>query len=105
MKPAAIKTPIWNKSVKSTRESFENINEIAKEKYLKELFFLEKNALENNNKGIEIYVVVDKIIEIINAKNPKSTYNVGIQAVLADVISKLPQDFINRLIKFRLGKI
>ena len=105
VKPAAIKTPIWNKSVKSTRESFENINEIAKEKYLKELFFLEKNALENNNKGIEIYVVVDKIIEIINAKNPKSTYNVGIQAVLADVISKFPQDFINRLIKFRLGKI
>lgn len=105
VKPAAIKTPIWNKSVKSTRESIENINEIAKEKYLKELFFLEKNALENNNKGIEIYVVVDKIIEIINAKNPKSTYNVGIQAVLADVISKFPQDFINRLIKFRLGKI
>ena len=105
IKPAAIKTPIWNKSVKATKDSMNSLNEIAKEKYAKELTFLEKNALENNKKGIDTYIVVDKIIQVIRTDNPKSSYCVGSKAILADFLSKFSQDFTNKLIKSKLGKI
>lgn len=105
IKPAAIKTPIWNKSIKKAHENFEEINDAAKEKYFNELSYLEKNAHLNNTKGIEIYKVVDKIIEVIEKKNPKSSYNVGFKATFVDLFSKLPQDIINTIIKLKLKKI
>lgn len=105
IKPAAIKTPIWNKSIKKAHENFEEINDAAKEKYFNELSYLEKNAHLNNTKGIEIYKVVDKIIEVIEKKNPKSSYNVGFKATFVDLFSKLPQDIINTIIKLKLKRI
>lgn len=105
IKPAAIKTPIWNKSIKKAHENLETINDAAKSKYFKEMSFLERNAFENNTKGIEIYKVVDKILEVINKKNPKSTYNVGFKANLVEFFSKLPQWFINFIIKIKLKNV
>ncbi len=105
IKPAAIKTPIWNKSIKKTHENFETINDAAKEKYYNELIYLEKNAHANNNKGIEIYKVVDKIIEVIRKRNPKASYNVGFTAILVDLFSKLPQCIINFIIKLKLKRM
>lgn len=105
IKPAAIKTPIWNKSIKKAHENFEEINDAAKEKYFNELSYLEKNAHLNNTKGIEIYKVVDKIIEVIEKKDPKSSYNVGFKATFVDLFSKLPQDIINTIIKLKLKRI
>ena len=80
----------------------ENINDAAKVKYYKEFSYLERNAFENNTKGIEIYKVVDKILEVINKKNPKSTYNVGFKAILVELFSKLPQCLTNFIIKTKL---
>lgn len=105
VKPSCVKTPIWNKSVNRAREDFNNYQSSSKNKYEKDLLFMEKNALKNNDKGIEIGVVVDKIIKIINAKNPKPSYTIGTQAMLAELVSKLPQNFINFLIKSKLSKI
>lgn len=105
IKPAAIKTPIWNKSIKKTQENLERINDASKEKYFNELVYLEKNAHSNNTKGIEIYKVVDKIIEAIEKKNPKSTYNVGFKASLVDLFSRLPQFLINYIIRLNLKKM
>ena len=105
IKPASIKTPIWNKSIKKAHENLETINDASKAKYFKEMSFLERNAFENNTKGIEIYKVVDKILEAINKKNPKSTYNVGIKAGLAEFFAKLPQWFVNLVIKTKLRMI
>ena len=105
IKPAAVKTPIWNKSVKKARESFEESDEISRQKYMKELLFLEKNAVSNNEKGIETCIVVDKIIDVINKKNPKSSYNVGGQAVIAEFISRFMPVLANKIIKSRLSKI
>ena len=104
VKPSSIKTPIWNKSVKKAREYFENISENNREKYSKELLKIEEQALKNNEKAIEIYVVVDTIIKIINMKNPKPSYNVGKQAVVADWMSKLPVALSNKIIKFFLNR-
>jgi Golgi nucleoside diphosphatase len=105
VKPAAIKTPIWSKSVKRTKEIFENKNELSTKKYEKELLYLEKNALDNNNNAIPSYVVVDTIVKIINTKNPKSSYNIGFQATFMEFLSKLPISLVNRLIKSKLNKI
>lgn len=105
IKPASIKTPIWNKSIKKAHENMENINDAAKAKYYKELSFLERNAFENNEKGIEIYKVVDKILEVIKKKNPKSTYNVGVKANLFDLFNKLPSWIINLVIRIKLKSI
>lgn len=105
IKPASIKTPIWNKSIKKAHENLETINDAAKAKYFKEMSFLERNAFENNSKGIEIYRVVDKILDVINKKNPKSSYNVGVKACLVEFFSKLPQCITNFVIKRKLKKI
>ncbi|MBQ9244970.1 SDR family oxidoreductase [bacterium] len=98
IKPSSVKTPIWNKSVKKAREYFTNISEEAKNKYEKQLLSIEKKALENNENAIETYFVVDKIIKVINCKNPKPSYNVGNQAVVAEWLSRLPLSISNRLI-------
>lgn len=105
VKPAAIKTPIWKKSVKNAQEYYSSLNEISQSKYKKELSYLEKNALDNNTSGIEIARVVEVIQKIINAKSPRTSYNVGTQAVLAEIFSKLPARFTNFLIKSKLNKI
>ena len=105
IKPAVIKTPIWNKSVKKAQNNFENLNEIAKRKYAKELSSLSKSAEKNNIQGLEPSIVVDTILKVINSKNPKPSYNVGFSSICSDFVSRLPQSFVNQIVKFKLSKI
>ncbi len=105
VKPSAISTPIWNKSVKKARKDFEELNNSSKHKYEKELLYLEEKALSNNKKAISPVVVVRTIEKIINTKNPKPSYTVGKQAVFARFLSILPQSFVNFLIKHNLKRI
>ncbi len=105
IKPAVIKTPIWNKSVKKANEIFEEYNESAKEKYSRELLLLQKNALDNTTKGLSSKCVVNKVIKVIKSNNSKSSYNIGSKAYFAEILSKFSVDFINKLIKFKLKHI
>ncbi len=105
VKPAVIRTPIWNKSIKSARELFENQNDILREKYIKDLLLLEKNASEGSKTGIDAKYVAEKVLKIINTQNPKPSYCVGIKSNLALLFSLLPSDILNKLIKLRLEKI
>ncbi len=104
VKPAAIKTPIWNKSVKNAQNFMMGINKSAKAKYQKDLDFMQENALKNNSKGIRISAVVNTVETIVNSKNPKASYNVGIGAVIAQILSMLPIDILNKFIKYYLNK-
>ncbi len=104
IKPSSIKTPIWSKSVKAAKDYFDNISDTHKEKYSKQLLYFEKKALDNNTDAIETYVVVDKIIKVINKKNPKPSYNIGKQAIFAEWLSRFPVSFRNKLIKIFLNK-
>ncbi len=104
VKPASIKTPIWNKSVAKAKDSFSEIPEISKQKYQRVFSLLEKNALENNTKGIDVRKVTDVIIKVIKSDNPKSSYNVGFSSYCADIISRFPQGFVNFIIKSKLKK-
>ena len=102
IKPASIKTPIWNKSVKTAKENFVDIDDSVKTKYQKEILALEKNALQNNTKGINVSAVTNIVIKVINSKNPKPSYNVGFMASFAEFLSHLPLCILNFLIKNKL---
>lgn len=103
IKPSAIKTPIWEKSVKKAEEVFELLKDTDKNKYKKEFEYMKKHALNSGKKGLEIYKVTDKIVEIINAKNPKPSYTIGFDAFIAEIFSKLPLCVINKLIQLKLN--
>lgn len=104
IKPSSIKTPIWNKSVKKAKELMENVSDEQKEKYSKQLLYLEQRALNNNTDAIETYVVVDKIVKVVNKKNPKPSYNIGKQAIIAEWMARLPVNLRNKIIKLFLHK-
>ena len=94
IKPGVIKTPLWDKSIKN---NFDSLN--GSLKYEKEFEFLTRNAKKNNHKGLEAQVVVDFIVKVNELKNPKSSYTIGSDARLAEIFSKMPQDWINFLVK------
>lgn len=98
IKPGVIATPIWEKSVKNNLENLQNI-----EGYEKELDFIKNNALKNSHKGLNVEEVATEIQKIALAKNPKSSYVIGRDAKVAQILSLLPQDLINKIVKFGMN--
>ncbi len=94
VKPGVIATPIWEKSVNANLEYLENCKG-----YEKELDFVKNNALKNTKKGLPVSRVADLIVKIDRLNNPKSSYTVGIDAKFAQIMSILPQELINKIIK------
>lgn len=103
IKPAAVRTPIWDKSVNSAQMFLNSQKGKKIEKYEPELNALTKNATANNTKGISVDEVVNTVLKAVKSKNPKPSYNVGVQAFVADFVSKLPAGIINKLIKLKLN--
>lgn len=99
IKPGVIATPLWEKSIK------ENEKEFSKSKdYEKEINFMVKNAQNNGKKGLPVEKVVQTVIKADNSNNPKASYTVGIDAKAAEIISYLPQNLLNKIIKSKLTK-
>jgi NAD(P)-dependent dehydrogenase (short-subunit alcohol dehydrogenase family) len=97
IKPGVIATPIWEKSVKSNEKLLQSCGD-----YEKEMTFIKNNALKNTNKGLKVEKVAKFVKEITELKNPKSSYTIGKDAKFAQILSYLPQDLINTLVKFGL---
>lgn len=95
VKPGVIATPIWEKSVEANTKTLEPCKE-----YEKELDYVKNNALKNSYMGLPVSKVADLILKICKAKNPKSSYTIGADAKFAQIMSLLPQDLINKIIKF-----
>lgn len=94
IKPGVIQTPIWEKSISTNKDTLgDNL------KYQKEFEYMVENAKKHTNKGLDAQKVVDLIIKIDNLKNPKPSYVVGMDAKIAEVISHLPQSWINSLVR------
>lgn len=94
IKPGAIKTPIWEKTISTNTGSLgDNL------KYQKEFEYMVENARKHTDKGLDAQKVVDLIIKIDNLKNPKPSYVVGLDAKVAEVVSHLPQGWINSLVR------
>jgi len=99
IKPGAIKTPLWDKSIENNQDSLSGVA-----KYQKEFEFLAKNAQKNNEKGLEAQKVVDCIIKIAQKENPKPSYTLGFDAKGAEILSHLPQSWINFIVRKSLEK-
>lgn len=94
VKPGVIATPLWEKSVELNKSSIEHC-----QGFENEMNYMVKNARKNQAHGLEVSKVVDLIAEINCLENPKSSYTIGVDAKVAQVISYLPQDIQNFLIK------
>ena len=94
IKPGVIKTPLWDKSIANNQDSLND-----NEKYEKEFEFLAKNAEKNNSKGMEAQDVANIIVKIESLEKPKSSYSIGRDAIWAERLSHLPQDWINFIVQ------
>ncbi len=97
IKPGVIATPLWGKSIQENSKYFDNCKD-----YVDEMRYLISNAQKNETRGLSVEKVVDVILKADRARHPKLSYTVGFDAFIASIISKLPQSFINNLIKFGL---
>ena len=94
VKPGVIATPLWDKSVELNKDAINNCTG-----YDKEMKFMVANAHKNGIKGLSVNKVVDLILKIDKMDRPKPSYTVGFDAKVAEIVSKLPQGLINKLIK------
>jgi len=97
IKPGVIATPLWGKSIDENSKYLKDC-----EGYEKEMTFVMENAQKNETKGLSVEKVVETILKADKLKNPKLSYTVGKDAFVAQMISKLPQNIINSLVKFGL---
>lgn len=104
IKPGSIKTPIWNKSIENNKKQLEKLPTEFKKKYEKDLVFLAQNAQKNNYKATEPNEVAKAIYKALTAKQPKCSYCVGLDSTIACIFAKLPQDLLNKIIKFQLKR-
>ena len=94
VKPGVIATPLWGKSIEENKENID-----AAIGFEKELDYMLDSARKNETYGLDVMEVVKVVEEAAEKPNPKSSYTVGWDAKLAEIVSKLPQDWINKLIK------
>ena len=99
VKPGVIATPLWHKSVEINQDSIANNTN-----YNKDMIFLAKNAVKNEQKGLPVSEVVAKIRKISSLPKPKPSYTIGADAFFAEQISKLPQAVQNYLVELGLKK-
>ena len=98
IKPGVIKTPLWEKSIKENKKLLSDYSD-----YKAEMEFIANNARKNEQKGLDVKKVVEIIQKIDKCKNPKLSYTIGTDAFFAHIISKLPQNIINKLVKLGLN--
>lgn len=101
IKPGVVSTPIWRKSVDNNWKHFGE----CKKYYERELRFLRSNALKNTLSGLPVDEVAKLVKKVADLKNPKSSYTVGKDAKFAQILSLLPQDWINSLVRFGMRKL
>lgn len=99
VKPGVIATPLWQKSIEINKDSISG-----DKSYAKQMDYMKRNAMKNGQRGLSVDKVVDVIKKIIASKNPKASYTIGIDAKAAELVSKLPQDWINWLVETGLKK-
>lgn len=99
VKPGVIATPLWGKSINENSKYFDNC-----QGYEQEMKFMIANAQKNGSKGLAVDKVVDVILKADSARKPKLSYTVGHDAFMASLFAKLPQGFVNKLVKFGLKK-
>jgi NAD(P)-dependent dehydrogenase (short-subunit alcohol dehydrogenase family) len=89
VKPGVIATPLWEKSIELNKKQ-------------KAPEFLIENARQNAKTGLDVKKVVELIMKVDSLASPKASYTIGLDANLAEILSKFPQDWVNKIIKIKL---
>lgn len=100
VKPGVIATPLWEKSIETNKSSIEGCKG-----YENEMKYMVSNASKNSKNGLDADKVVDLIVRIDGMRNPKPSYTVGCDAKFAEIVSRLPFDWQNKLVKFKLSRV
>ena len=100
VKPGVIATPLWSKSIKENEQIIEKSVD-----YLNESNYLKKNAQMNEQNGLSVNKVLEKVVKIDKMKNPKPSYCVGFDSVMTSFVSKLPQVILNKIIKYKVNRL
>jgi len=98
IRPGAVATKFWETSIELNENSLKGQSE----KFKAEKEFLVENANKNSLHAINPIYVAKKIAQIVELKNPKPVYNIGLDAKFAKLTRFLPQNIVNGLIKFVL---
>jgi len=94
IKPGVIATPLWGKSIDENSKYFDNYGD-----YSSEMKYVIANAQKNEKTGLSPQKVVDVILKADRSDNPRLSYTVGKDAFMASLVSKLPQSWINKIVK------
>ena len=94
IKPGVISTPLWQKSVEKNEKTLTDCVG-----YEKEMQFMKSNALKNTDRGLAVDKVAKFIYNVARKRCPKPSYIVGKDAKFAQILSYLPQDLVNKLVK------
>ena len=97
IRPGAVATKFWEASIELNKNTFEK-----ESKYNKEKEFIVKNANNNSLHAMNPIAIAKKIARIVNLKNPKPVYNIGLDSKLTKCTRFLPQKIINCLVRFVL---
>ena len=97
MKLGVVATPLWQKSVELNEKTLSNC-----EGYETEMNFMKQNALKNSNRGLKSENVAKFIYKVAKMSNPSCTYTLGADARMAEILSHLPQNLLNKIVKFGL---
>ena len=94
VKPGVIATPLWGKSIDENSKYFDNYGD-----YSAEMKYVIANAQKNEKTGLPADKVVEVILKADHSDKPKLSYTVGKDAFIASLVSKLPQELINKIVK------
>ena len=97
VKPGVIATPLWDKSVELNIDYLDKCKD-----YKQELEFIKYNALKNATSGLKVEKVTELIKKIDSTPKPKCSYTIGWDAKAGALLSYLPQDAVNAMVKFAL---
>ncbi|MBQ4646147.1 MAG: SDR family NAD(P)-dependent oxidoreductase [Candidatus Gastranaerophilales bacterium] len=98
IRPGAVATKFWETSIEVNKKTLDK----AEGKFKTEKEFLVENANRNSLHATSPIYVAKKIAQIVELKNPKPVYNIGVDAKFAKLTRFLPQGWVNNLVKFAL---
>ena len=98
IRPGAVATKFWESSIEINKQTLE----LNKGKFEEEKRFLIDNANKNSLHATNPIYVAKKIAQIVEHKNPKPVYNIGLDAKVAKLTRFLPQKCVNNLVKIAL---
>ncbi len=94
IRPGAIATKFWESSLVLNEQTLKE-----SKKFQNEMLFLKKNVQKNSLKAKNPINTAQKIASIVQLKNPKTVYNIGMDAKIASLTRFLPNCVTNNLIR------